>query len=152
MLMHDFKTIDVAEVKNVMKNLINDENLLPLQNEVQKPEDSGIDIVDDIKNRSRNQNPTSDLNQIKFQTQTHRIDYPEIIPHSNLSDRTTVRKFSDLVSSLPKTNFRKTQKKDLSVPIMFNLLLHLANDQKLHIKNLGKTFEDLDIVAPNDEA
>ena len=145
--MHDFKTIDVAEVKNVMKNLINDEKLLPLQNEVQKPEDSGIDIVVDEKNRPK----SNDLDD-KFQTQTHRIDYPEIIPHSNLSDRTTVRKFSDLVSSLPKTNFRKTQKKDLSVPIMFNLLLHLANDQKLHIKNLGKTFEDLDIVAPNDEA
>ena len=49
---------------------------------------------------------------------------------------------------LPK-DLRKTKSRDLSIPIMFNLLLHLANEKKLEIQPLGDG--DLDIIPLGEE-
>ena len=96
-------------------------------------------------------NDQKDINTKEIKTSMKNlIDSDALIPkNSNCQETKEAKKarlFSRLVKKLPKT-LVSTKKRDLTVPIMFNLLLHLANEEKLHI--LGLDNHDLEILTEN---
>jgi len=98
-------------------------------------------------------NDQKDINTKEIKTSMKNlIDSDALFPlekNSNSKETKETKKarlFSRLIKKLPKT-LVSTKKRDLTVPIMFNLLLHLANEEKLHI--LGLDNQDLEIFTEN---
>ena len=144
MLMNDIKNVDVAEVKTVMKNLINDEKIMPRR----RRKSSG---VKKSTGQTKEKTKPKSINNKDVNIDIGNNDHARNLVNYKTSNRLEVRKFSDLITKTPKSrSLRKTAKNDLSVPIMFNLLLHLANEQKLHIRSIDGGFNDLDIISPLD--